>query len=240
MMIFHHFPRSTATQKVRLTQHYKGVQFDEERVVDLTRFDQLDPAYLALHPRGQVPTLVVDGQPIVESSIINEYLEERFPERPLLPADPLQRARIRGWTKYIDLGPTVQIASPTYRLWVAPALAGADAAALLEVVRAAPEAITRGRWERVIRGQIDDAEVAGAWVELEVMLDRMEALLFEQAWLFGQLSLADLETAPIVARIQHLGEGARLERRPRVRAWIDKIAETPAFAATYAFMRAAS
>ncbi|MEZ4452687.1 MAG: glutathione S-transferase family protein [Nannocystaceae bacterium] len=239
-MRFYHYPRSTASQKVRLCQHHKGVTFDEERLVDLTRFDQLDPAYLAIHPRGQVPALVVDGQAITEASIINEYLEERFPERPLLPADPRRRAAIRGWTKYLDLGPTVKIASPTYRLWVAPVLVGADSKALLEVVERAPDETTRARWERTIRGELGDDEVAAAWAAIDAMLAAMEARLAEGEWLFGDLSLADLETAPIVARVGHLGEGDRVRARPRVQGWFERIAATPAFAATYAFLGAAA
>lgn len=144
--VFYSFPRSTATQKVRLCQHHKGVSFDEERLIDLTRLDQLDPGFLAVCPSGQVPALVAAGRTIAESSIINEYLEERHPERRLLPQDPLLRAQIRMWTKYVDAGPTVKIASPTFQAWVAPGLAGhPDRDALLERVSRAPEPVTRAR-----------------------------------------------------------------------------------------------
>lgn len=236
---FHAFPRSTATQKVRLCQHHKGLAFDE-RLVDLTRFDQLAPAYLALNPKGLVPTLVADGRPLTESSIINEFLDEQFPTRPLMPRDPLRRAEIRAWTKYIDAGPTVTIASPTYRAWVAPGLAGhPDREALLGVVARAPDPVTRGRWERTVRGEITDAEVDAAWRSIAEMLARMEARLSHGTWLFGDAyTLADVETTPIVVRIGHLGRDDLLADFPRVRAWFGQVRELPNFAPTYAFLAA--
>lgn len=56
--------------------------------------------FLELSPRGKVPVLVADGVPIFESQAICEYLEEVVPEPPLMPADPILRARDRGWFAY--------------------------------------------------------------------------------------------------------------------------------------------
>jgi hypothetical protein len=58
--------------------------------------DQNEPAYLQLNPSGVVPTLVHDGQPIVESSLILYYLDDIFPEPPLMPEAPLSRFRVRA------------------------------------------------------------------------------------------------------------------------------------------------
>ena len=62
------------------------------------------PEFLAISPYGKVPALDAgDGAVIVESEVIAEYLEDRFPERPLLPADPLGRARSRTVSRAVDL-----------------------------------------------------------------------------------------------------------------------------------------
>ena len=66
------------------------------------RGDQFDPSYLKLNPNGVVPTLVHDGHPITESSVILYYLEDAFPEKPLMPASPLDRAGVRMLNKLID------------------------------------------------------------------------------------------------------------------------------------------
>src|SRR5262249_56910219 len=66
------------------------------------RGDQNDPAYLKLNPNGVVPTLVHDGAPIVESSLILYYIDEAFPEPPLMPKAPMPRLRVRMYNKLID------------------------------------------------------------------------------------------------------------------------------------------
>ena len=61
--------------------HEKALEFDEVRI-DLGKKEQLKPDYLALNPNGVVPTLVDDGVPIIESSVICEYLDEKYPAEP--------------------------------------------------------------------------------------------------------------------------------------------------------------
>ena len=56
--------------------------------VDLFKTEQYDPKYLKLNPKGVVPTLVHDGTPIIESTLICEYLDETFPDPPLMPKEP--------------------------------------------------------------------------------------------------------------------------------------------------------
>ena len=72
------------------------------RNVNLFTNEQYDPACLKLNPKGVVPTLVDEGNAIVESSLICEYLDETFPRTPLLPSTPYLRARSRLWSRLID------------------------------------------------------------------------------------------------------------------------------------------
>ena len=51
-----------------------------------------------------MPTLVHDGTPVIESTLICEYLDETFPDPPLMPKDPAERARMRLWSKFVDEG----------------------------------------------------------------------------------------------------------------------------------------
>jgi glutathione S-transferase len=57
---------------------------------------------LERNPYGKVPVLVDDGTVIYESAIINEYLEEKYPEPPLMPKDPAKRARVRIWVDFAN------------------------------------------------------------------------------------------------------------------------------------------
>ena len=68
----------------------------------LQRGDQYRPEYLKLNPNAVVPTLVHDGKVIIESTLIMEYLDETFPEIPLMPGDPYARSQVRLWLKRVD------------------------------------------------------------------------------------------------------------------------------------------
>src|ERR1700733_13747459 len=98
----------------------KGVEW-QRRYVDLFRFDQLRPEYLAINPDGVVPTLVHDGHPVHESSIINEYIDEALPGPKLSPEDPLLQPRMREFVKSWDEG-LPAIALPTMVKYLLPKL----------------------------------------------------------------------------------------------------------------------
>src|SRR5687768_12670926 len=99
MIGLYHFWDSFCSFKVRLCLEEKNLPWTSHHI-DLMRFENLSPAYLAVNPRGLVPTLEYQGHRIGESSIINEFLDDRFPEKPLRPSDPLARARMRDWVKH--------------------------------------------------------------------------------------------------------------------------------------------
>ena len=93
------FHVSNYHNKVRLALLEKGVPFEEESNVHPSQKDD----YVALSPMGKVPYLEVDGARLRESAVICEYLEEAFPQKPLLPKDPLARARVRELIVFIEL-----------------------------------------------------------------------------------------------------------------------------------------
>ena len=88
MITLYHHGSSVCAAKVRLVLAEKSVPWDGV-YVDILRGDQFDPAYMKLNPKAVVPTLVHDGNPIIELSVICEYLDETFPEPPLKPAAPV-------------------------------------------------------------------------------------------------------------------------------------------------------
>jgi maleylacetoacetate isomerase len=87
--------RSSAAYRVRIALNLKGLAHEAE-FVNLTEGEQRAPAYRALSAQGLVPTLEDDGNVLVQSLAIIEYLEERQPEPPLLPRDAAGRARVRA------------------------------------------------------------------------------------------------------------------------------------------------
>jgi len=90
--------RSGAAYRVRIALHVKGVPY-EHVGVHLARGggEQHTPAYRAINPQGRVPTLVLDdGSMIIQSPAILEWIEDMYPEPPLLPADKTLRTQVRG------------------------------------------------------------------------------------------------------------------------------------------------
>ncbi len=96
MHLYDYF-RSSAAYRVRIALNLKGVVPDECTFVHLRSGNQRAQDYLALNAQGLVPALALDsGAVLTQSLAIIEYLEEIHPEPPLLPADPVARARVRA------------------------------------------------------------------------------------------------------------------------------------------------
>jgi maleylacetoacetate isomerase len=90
--------RSSAAYRVRIALNFKGVAH-EHALVHLTRDGggQKSPDYMALNPQALVPTLELDGgETLTQSLAIIEYLDEVYPDPPLLPGDPVARAHVRA------------------------------------------------------------------------------------------------------------------------------------------------
>ena len=93
--------RSQASYRVRVALRLKGI-VAESVSLDLLKGDQLNPAYRALNPEMVVPTLLDDqGPPLVQSLAIIEYLDERYPQPPLMPADIRARAHVRALSQML-------------------------------------------------------------------------------------------------------------------------------------------
>ena len=101
MLQLYHGDTAVCAAKVRLTLAEKQIPW-ESKFVDMSKGGQFDPEYMKLNPNAVVPTLVHDGHVLTESTVINEYLDDAFPDRPLRPADPMGRARVHWWTKRED------------------------------------------------------------------------------------------------------------------------------------------
>lgn len=227
MLELYHYWSSVCSVKVRICLAEKGLDW-KSRHVDLFTFEQITPAYLALNPKGVVPTLVHDGRPVVESTLINEYLDEVFSATPLLPADAYSRARMRAWVKDSD-----DIVFPAIRLtsnvdYVCKKLAQRHAGnmeALEANIRRKPNPDAVTRQMRAVRGEIDANEVDAELAKFSAFLDRLEhALAAEGPWIIGEYSLADIAIAPNFYRMERLGRADLWrERHSAVSEWYSRL-----------------
>lgn len=225
-----HATHSTCSQKVRICLAEKSLPW-KSHFVDLRRFQHLEPEFLALNPAAMVPVLKDGGQVIRESLVINEYLDDAYPQAPLRPRGAPERARMREWTLYIAEEPTWAVKVPSFQKNIRPELAGKHTDAQIEAIAARmPNRETAARWVKAVKEGFTEAEIAASMDRLGKTLDRMQAALADAPWLAGDsFSLADVDMAPFVHRIAALGGGAMIEARRRVADWYARVQARPAF-----------
>lgn len=89
-------------QRTRMALHEKGIEYEPLEIEFVgDSFDKPD-WFLALTPTGMMPVLKHAGEVVYDSDIVNEYIEEVFPDTPLLPSDPAKRASVRNWVTYCN------------------------------------------------------------------------------------------------------------------------------------------
>jgi glutathione S-transferase len=225
MLELYHNVNSVCAQKVRVALAEKGLSY-QEQLIDL-RGGQFDPAYMKLNPNAQVPTLVHDGRPVIESSVILYYLDEAFPQPSLMPANPHLRARVRLYNKLIDEyvhnSCTILTFATAFRPWFA-GLSGAEIEARLS--KSPSKQRTEYKRDVALNG-LDSKYARDAVGHHLKLLGMMEQSLAEGPWLAGaDFSLADAAVIPYILRLDLL----KLDKlfSPQVRSWYARMRERPA------------
>lgn len=232
----YHGLASTCSKKVRLVLYEKALPF-ESHLMDLQTFEQHQPEYLKLNPNGVVPTLVHRGEPIAESNVIIEYLDDAFPATPLHSSDALERARMRWWIKFSDDVAYDAVAIPTWLRLSAPKVANLSDAELERILERIPSQERRERWRKMARDGVLKEEVEHCYAEMDRCLARCEASLAHGPWLAGETySLADIAMIPFVDRIHNLRPDlAPREKYPRLTDWYARMKARPAFDRAFNF-----
>ena len=141
--VLHDYYRSSASYRVRIALNLKGLEY-ERRPVNLAAGEQASDEYQALNPQGFVPMLEVDGRKLTQSLAIIVYLDQRFPDPPLMPADVVEQAHVRALAltiacdihplnnlrvlKYLEgeLGAGKEARDSWYRHWVSEGFAALE------------------------------------------------------------------------------------------------------------------
>jgi ganglioside-induced differentiation-associated protein 1 len=234
MLELYHHGSSACSAKVRFALAEKRLEWSG-RVVDILAGEQFRPEFLALNPKATVPVLRHDGATIPESTVICEYLDETFPDRPVYPPSALARARVRVWTKAVDEELHPACSALTYIVSHRHTILRKGAGSFEDFLKHGAADGTAARmlkWQW-IQGGLDAPGAADKIKLYDAYLHKMEQSLADSEWLVGdRFSMADIALAPYLNRLAALSmEGMwRSGRLPRVEKWFERIRRRPAFA----------
>ena len=234
MLELYHHNISVCAQKVRVVLAEKGLEWVNHHV-DLMAGDQAKPAYLAINPKGVVPTLVDDGRIVPDSTVICEYLDDAFPSPSLRPVDPYSRSLMRRWSKVPDDGIHLACGSLSFASIFARQLqSGFDAEALERRLNSMPDQNRAARQRQIMENGFDVPFVRDAIMAHVNMLSDMESGLERGPWLAGEtFSLGDACITPYVERLDRLGLAPMWDKLPRVADWFDQVRARPSFDAAF-------
>lgn len=221
MITLYDFGNSVCCQKVRITLCEKGLKWQAIKV-DLFSSQQYDPAYLKLNPKGVVPTLVHEGTPIIESTLICEYLDDTFPDPPLIPKDPAQRTRMRLWSKMVDEGLFEGISEISFSAMFRERMRNLSPEMREKRFRNIGDPRRRDRFKSTYELGVHSPFVLHGIAAYERAFKLLEETLTEGGpWILGaKPTLADINLMPFVARLDYLGLlGIWTDDRPHIRNW---------------------
>jgi len=195
----YNFPLSPFCRKVRLVLGEKRLQIEEVTV----RYWEPSQEILMLNPSGKIPVLRMGKQVVAESTAICEYLDEVFPEPPLMPETPIARAEVRRLVGWFD---------DKFHSEVTVNLLGER---LLKKITG--------------RGAPDSRKVKLGWRNCRFHIDYMTAILDRRRWLAGDdMSLADVSAAAQLSCLDYVSD-VDWNRSESLRIWYAKIKSRPSF-----------
>lgn len=229
MLELYHHGSSVCAAKVRLALAEKAVAWNGH-YVDILAGEQFAPEYLAINPRGAVPAIVHDGAILTESTVICEYIDQRFDGPPLRPPDALGQARMRMWTKLVDEEIHPSVRPLTYVTTHRHAILARGEEAVEEHIASDPHPVWRERKRRWIHDGFDAPDVGEALGVFRRMVRTMEATLAEREWLAGEAySLADGALTPYANRLEMLGLDRLWHGLPHFARWLAAVKTRPSF-----------
>jgi glutathione S-transferase len=225
-------PQSTCSQRVRFVLNSKGLAFDEVKL-NLLAGDQIKPDYLKLNPNGVVPTLDHDGQIVIDSTVIAEYLDEVEPDKSFTPENPVARAHMRTLMHFIDEMPAAAVRVPTFNLAFLPSFQKMSREEFVAFAESKP--LRREFMLTMGQTGFPQEEMDAALARLRRSYERMDAEIAKSGgpWLLGKdVTLADVAVMPALVRMHDLNL-VGWHDLPRVVTWFDNIRAQKAFTPTF-------
>lgn len=225
----YNYPLSPCGEKVRFALAEKQLSWTDHHI-DLGAKENLKPDFLRVNPKGLVPVLRVGDDVIAESTIIIEFIDDRWPEPSLRPADPLARARMRRWTKLVD-----EVLHPAWPgiawpILVRPALQKKSEAEVLAMLAALPDPRRRERQSRLYQLGLNAPDARESLSTFAALCHDMEEALADAPWIAGEsFSLGDIALLPYFVAIEAFGLECLFHAYPWAVNWYARACARPAY-----------
>ena len=221
-----HFVLSNCSQRVRFALEEKELPWESHHL-NLAANEHVSEDYQSINPDGVVPTLVHDGQVVIESNDILGYIDVHFPAPRLAPEDPAERARMHA---HITLASGAQgsIKALSHELLFRPFRKVSDEELALYEEKAANRELVAFLRDYAEEGPAWQRRVKLANADMEQRLDSLEAALANDRWLSGaSFGLADISWVVNAHRLQQAQYD--LAGWPSLLPWYERVASRPAF-----------
>lgn len=231
-----HFSGSSCSQKLRIFLNLKNIPWTSHPV-DLPGYENMQPWFLGINPRGLVPVLVDDGAVHIESNDIIQYLEKKFPVPRLVPAD--HEDEVAALLQHED-DLHLDLRTLSFRFVFAPPGPPKSAAALDSYVKNGAGTVQGSKdpekqvqiefWQRAAKEGFTDERARASAQKFRIEFDKLDRTLAKQAYLMGdELSVVDIAWLIYEHRLSLAGYP--FERlHPHVHAWAEKLRAKPEFA----------
>ncbi len=233
---YYHAEPLANSLKSMLPLKEKGLAY-ESIYVDLHKFEQHQPWFVAINPEGQVPVLDHDGAIITHTTVINEYLEDVFPDQqpgsgPLRPKDAIGAARMRYWNKFVDEHVMNFVSMHGWHRMVGIIARNIENGEFEKLMESIPLPDQRKKW-MTARSGFSEAELEHATGKIGYALEKIENELSENQWLAGDTyTLADINfyshCGAMVERMFPEMEVAA--KYPKLVDWRERVTARPAVA----------
>ena len=220
MLGLHHFEPTSNSGEVLICLKEKGAEFDYH-YINMGALEQHAPEYVKINPNGTVPTVIVDGFSMFESTPNMEYLDEVVHGPHLTPRDPLKRWKMRWWMRFID----------EYLMPCLAMQAGSAAGGRMQMSEEEKDAAVariplpeRARvWRLILDRGVSEEELAESRRRVASAIAIFEQALGEHPYLTGEeFTLADLDAMTTLHSWPLMREDVTAETTPNLWAWLKR------------------
>lgn len=205
----------------------------ESVYVDLHKFEQHSEWFTAINPEGQVPVIDHDGFIVTHTTVINEYLEDAFPDAPpLRPNEPRGNSRMRYWNKFIDEHVMNFVSMHGWHRMVGIIARNIESGEFEKLLERIPLHEQREKW-KTARSGFSESDLANATRKIEVAVDKVERQLADTPWLAGDMfTLADINFyAHCGMMVERMFPEMEIATRcPRLVEWRERVTARPGVA----------